>query len=117
MRDDINPNKFQVMLREEWKTVLQRLAQETKSLSTYPDSNPDILDDSVKMMTQDHRIEMIYYLQSKQNQIEEALKKIENGTYGICSHCGEDIELERLEVKPYAQFCMRCKTELERKKD
>ncbi len=38
--------------------------------------------------------------------VENALNRIENGTYGECEVCGEDIELKRLEALPYATLCM-----------
>ena len=38
--------------------------------------------------------------------VENALNRIENGTYGECEVCGEDIEIKRLEALPYATLCM-----------
>lgn len=43
-------------------------------------------------------------------QIEFALKKIENGTYGICEVCKKPIGEERLKAIPYATMCVRCKS-------
>ena len=43
-------------------------------------------------------------------QIEESLKKIEAGTYGICDMCGVVIPLGRLKAKPFAKFCTECRT-------
>ncbi len=42
-------------------------------------------------------------------QIDDALRRIDNGTYGICERCKEHIEKERLEAIPYARLCMDCK--------
>jgi DnaK suppressor protein len=39
------------------------------------------------------------------NEIEDALKRIHNGTYGICEMCDEVIALGRLRAKPFAKFC------------
>lgn len=44
------------------------------------------------------------------NQIELALKRIENGTYGICEICKKPIGEERLKAIPYATMCVRCKS-------
>ncbi len=44
------------------------------------------------------------------NQIESALKRIENGTYGICEVCKKPIGEERLKAIPYATMCVRCKS-------
>ena len=41
-------------------------------------------------------------------QIEDALKRVTNGTYGICVSCGEPVPKARLEVVPHARFCMKC---------
>lgn len=46
--------------------------------------------------------------------IEQALERLEQGTYGYCENCGESISPERLKALPYATMCMRCKAQLER---
>ena len=45
------------------------------------------------------------------HQIQEALKRISEGTYGICTHCGEDIDPKRLEALPTATRCISCASE------
>lgn len=47
--------------------------------------------------------------------IDQALARIEEGTFGECSECGEDIELRRLEARPTATHCVQCKEEQERR--
>jgi len=42
-------------------------------------------------------------------EIEEALQRINNPGYGICQNCDKPISLERLKVKPSAQFCVPCR--------
>ncbi len=42
-------------------------------------------------------------------QIDDALRRMEQGTYGICQRCGDPIDFDRLEALPYATFCMDCK--------
>ena len=46
--------------------------------------------------------------------IDEALQKIEDSEYGICVDCECNINPERLEAKPYARYCIRCKNRLEK---
>jgi RNA polymerase-binding protein DksA len=46
--------------------------------------------------------------------IDAALKRIEDGTYGICTNCGKPISEERLEAMPWAELCIDCKRQLER---
>ena len=43
------------------------------------------------------------------HKIEIALAKIDAGKYGICDGCEEPIELKRLEARPVAELCIRCK--------
>jgi DnaK suppressor protein len=47
--------------------------------------------------------------------INEALARIEDGTFGICEMCGEDISEERLKARPVTTLCIDCKTEEEEK--
>ncbi len=45
--------------------------------------------------------------------IDESIEKIDNGTYGICEICGEEINIKRLEARPVTTMCIECKTEQE----
>ncbi|UFS69878.1 TraR/DksA C4-type zinc finger protein [Geomonas sp. RF6] len=47
--------------------------------------------------------------------LEEAERKLEEGTYGICQECGEPIGIARLNVMPYATHCVQCQSEQEEK--
>jgi len=49
-------------------------------------------------------------------QIEEALEKIKEGTYGICENCGEEINHLRLRAMPFAKYCVKCQEEQEKNK-
>ena len=46
--------------------------------------------------------------------IESALERIANGSYGFCLRCAQQIDRERLESLPSASYCLKCKEELER---
>lgn len=47
-------------------------------------------------------------LRAEARQISFALARIDNGTYGTCSNCGETIALARLEAEPAATRCIKC---------
>jgi len=47
--------------------------------------------------------------------IKEALVRIDDGVYGICAHCGEEIGVKRLEARPVTNLCIDCKTLQENK--
>lgn len=45
--------------------------------------------------------------------IKKALERIENGTFGVCESCGEDISIKRMKVRPVTTQCIDCKTKEE----
>ena len=45
--------------------------------------------------------------------IQEALARIDDGTFGICEECGEDVSEERLKARPVTTLCIDCKTKAE----
>jgi len=52
--------------------------------------------------------------QAELRQVDEALVRMDAGTYGICAHCGRPIPPERLEVRPFAEYCVACAEKLGR---
>jgi DnaK suppressor protein len=51
--------------------------------------------------------------QSLLAQVEDALERMDKGTYGVCERCGEEIDYARLEAIPHASLCIRCQQHLE----
>ena len=45
--------------------------------------------------------------------IEEALERIEDGSYGICDSCEEEIPVDRLKAMPFTRLCVQCQSERE----
>ncbi len=45
--------------------------------------------------------------------IDEALERVKDNTFGLCEECGEEIGVERLQIRPVTTFCIRCKETLE----
>ncbi len=46
--------------------------------------------------------------------IKKALERIEDGSFGICEECGEEIGIKRLEARPVATLCIECKSRQEK---
>ena len=63
--------------------------------------------------TDEQEREKTFYHASRENKfliyIDEALERIENGTYGICMSCQHEIPKERLEAVPHTRLCVPCK--------
>ena len=52
-------------------------------------------------------------MKRKVEQLEEALERAKDGSYGVCESCGQPIDPERLEVLPSTTLCIRCAREVE----
>ena len=91
-------------------------AETTKEIGMTFD--PDDLPDEVDLASSEADQSMNLRLRDRERvllrKVEKALRKIEEGEYGNCESCGEDIEIKRLEARPVAEFCIRCKEEQEK---
>lgn len=61
------------------------------------------------------RLALEKQLRDQLAEIEQALKKIEDGTYGLCDICGKPIAEKRLEALPAASLCIDCKAKNEKR--
>lgn len=48
---------------------------------------------------------------------EQALTRIDDGTYGTCQHCSNNIPLERLEIIPHTRYCVTCQQHADSRRD
>ncbi len=70
------------------------------------------VEDTADIVSAELTRETLYKLSQAEREtlflIDLALKKIENGTYGICEECGEPIGEKRLEAIPWVRLCINC---------
>lgn len=72
----------------------------------------DDLDEQAVDLADDESLEGVDdVLRAEIQQVRAALQRIENGTYGTCSRCGEKISDARLEARPIATTCIKCASE------
>ena len=107
--------RFRETLLEQKMQILGRV-EEMLSGEIHLDSNdfPDEMDTAVSETNLSLTGQLREREQRLLNKIEEALKKIKQGTYGACTSCGEEIEMKRLQARPVASLCIDCKGEQER---
>ena len=74
---------------------------------------PDVTDQAAAEADKNFTIRLREREQKLLKKIDEALSRIENGTFGICEHCGEEISYKRLHARPVATYCIECKTKQE----
>ena len=70
------------------------------------EADPDIYE-------REKTLALIQTLEDKLESVEQALRLVEKGTYGICERCGEKIGRARLEALPYTTLCVKCKSQME----
>lgn len=79
--------------------------------------DPDDLPDEVDQASTEAGQQLNLRLRDRENtlfrKIDKALRKIEEGEYGTCEACGEEIGIKRLEARPVSELCIRCKEEQE----
>jgi DnaK suppressor protein len=63
----------------------------------------------------DHEMSMAKNARDNLQLVEEALRRIADGTYGVCESCGQPIGKLRLQAFPRATLCMQCKQRQERR--
>lgn len=101
---------------EKQRAELLAMANRTKEEGTAMD--PDDLPDEMDLASSEMNQYITLRLRDRErfliSKIDGALKQIEEGTYGQCEECGEQIGVKRLEVRPVTTLCIRCKEEQER---
>ncbi|TEU11542.1 MAG: conjugal transfer protein TraR [Anaerolineales bacterium] len=65
-------------------------------------------DDATEAFEQAKDLALRQNLERLLKQVEDALKRFETGTYGLCEQCGKEIDPARLKALPYATLCLSC---------
>jgi RNA polymerase-binding protein DksA len=90
----------------EVNSVAQALQEEVNvnaNLSSAPVHLADVASGMV-----DADVEVLHTERGILEQINDALGRLDHGTYGVCENCGTPINEERLKALPYAATCVRC---------
>ncbi|MGB9668564.1 MAG: TraR/DksA family transcriptional regulator [Thermosulfidibacteraceae bacterium] len=109
--------KIKAKLVEEKIKILKRLQKETEERNRLRDKQAvgDEADSATQLELENISNVLSSMDAARLRQIEEALRRIEEGTYGLCEVCGEPIEEARLLAQPFATKCIYC-LETEEKK-
>ena len=96
------------------KDILKTLAERIKSHDlTDQREIGDIFDDADLEQTREFNLLLGTRERQKLDQIESALSRMEQGEYGFCEDCEENIPAARLKAMPFATLCVKCKSERE----
>jgi DnaK suppressor protein len=73
----------------------------------------DEIDQANEMIEREMGYVMSSNMRSNLDQVDEALTRIADRTFGKCLNCGQDISIKRLELLPFARFCVPCQEKME----
>ncbi len=96
--------------RDESSQILQRLGDESRVVDISPQDSGD---QSVASVSKESLFQLSSQRSGQVRKIESALSRIDQGTFGVCALCGEDIPARRLEALPWTEHCLRCQEVLE----
>jgi len=96
--------------------ALEEVGRAVKSGADKPTDEPsgDIYDQASNERDRELLLLLGDREREKIRNIDEALARLEDGEYGICEDCEEEIPLGRLKVMPFARLCVKCKADLEK---
>jgi DnaK suppressor protein len=98
--------------REEIIGEVKQIHESSKEMGQ--DGIQDIGDEAANIYNKQILLSLSENERLRLQEVDEALDRLGNGTYGICEECGGPIGLKRLEVRPIAIYCVPCKTKLEK---
>jgi len=111
-RSEKNASKKKLI--ETKNQIVRKMSQaysESKEVET--DVAQDLADKAESSYTKEFLLSLTDSEREQLLQIDEALRALDKGTYGICQNCGSPISRKRLEALPWATYCVPCQEKLE----
>jgi len=78
------------------------------------EKSPDAIDEVTRAAEREFAIRNLDRESHLMRNVRAALRRIDEGTFGVCAHCEEDISPRRLAAVPWAPFCIRCQEAADR---
>ncbi|MCX6702949.1 MAG: TraR/DksA C4-type zinc finger protein [Candidatus Wolfebacteria bacterium] len=100
-------NKFKIQLEKIEKEIEKEVIGAEKTPELGDEVDPDI--ETQETQEIDNRLSVAQVLKSRLVEIKNALQKIEEGRYGICEKCGEEISEDVMDIVPESRLCKNCK--------
>ncbi len=102
------------MLGDMRRRLLEEISARVGPNSPATPENGDLVDQAGDERDRELSLLLTDREKEKLRAVDEALEKLENGTYGFCEDCGNPIAAGRLKAIPLAQLCFSCQTEQEK---
>jgi DnaK suppressor protein len=104
---------FRRILTQRFDDLIKRGDEETFLLREATVDSSDFMDQAAVEADRSFRLRMRDREKKLMLKINQALTRIENGTYGICEVCGGEISIKRLKARPVTTCCIDCKNKME----
>jgi RNA polymerase-binding protein DksA len=103
---DHERERLQTLVRERQNEGLHETeGEQVGELASYDQHQADL---GTETFEREKDFSLLEQLEAELEELDRALQKIDEGTYGICESCGQEIAAERLEVLPGTRFCVEC---------
>lgn len=106
--NNIDLNEIKEALIQKKNEIIEEIKMQSKYENINEKDIGDEIDDVVQTVEKELKFDISATEKNILNEIEIALKKIENGKYGICELCKKPIEPKRLKAIPYSRYCVEC---------
>ena len=104
---------FKQLLNEQLKELLGQADLTVRDLVDNSERSADFLD----LANRDYERSTMLRIRDRESKlirkIQKALENLEDGNYGVCEVCEQEIAIERLKARPVTTLCIRCKTKME----
>lgn len=107
--------QYRQLLLDEMKLLLSEADKTVHEMADEASHFPDPTDRATQESDRTFELRIRDRERKLVNKIKEALERIDDGTFGICEECGEEISEGRLRARPVTTLCINCKMEAEEK--
>ncbi|MFH1885712.1 MAG: RNA polymerase-binding protein DksA [Pseudomonadota bacterium] len=104
---------FRRTLTEQLEELLSQAGVTVTGMSNTKESFPDPTDRATAETDRNFMLRIRDRESKLIKKIKKALDRIENGSFGVCEECGDDITMKRLKARPVTTQCIECKTKQE----
>jgi DnaK suppressor protein len=101
--------KFKAILLEQRQEIMAHAEATVNDLLAQAENFPDPADRASLETDRSFTLRLRERERHLLNKIDLALERINNGSFGICENCGDEISLARLEARPVSTLCIGCK--------
>ncbi len=101
---------FEKMLKDNIRDISQRGSDTLDDMTDHREVHADPSDRATMETDRSFMLRLRDRERKLIPKIQEALGRIQNGAFGLCEDCGDDISIERLKARPVTTLCIKCKS-------